>query len=435
MSDMETGKWSDLPNELLEMILTKLSSINIQNFQAVCPPWRNAAKSYTSSSSYTNLHHVPWLLLPKTDQDNYDFRFFSLQDDKVIRRISRPRDLNIPQKFYNSLCLGSSYGWLVMLDEMATPYLFDPFYLTQIQLPDIDTIELFKFSKSDDDGLDIIPYSGSTESLMHFKSVHDLRGYFFSNAVVSSNFYENRGEIYVLMIASFGDAGSQLMFFRSGGYDVWMLLGDYDQTYSDIVCYDDRFYALNAFADKVELWDTTIYTPELDEEFVVPMPPVLAETRSFLENCTSSRTYLVKSCEDDLLLVQRYIGDFVDGDPGEDIYRTLVFEVYKLDFSINEWVQVESLGDQVLFLGGVQSISLSIQDVPACQPNSIYFTDDCWARLHEHNVRYDVGVFHMEDKSIEAFHQCDLGSEPPPIWVDPKVMLESWAWNAKHYVS
>lgn len=438
MSDTQTSKWSKLPNELLEMILSKLSSINIQNFQAVCPPWRNAAKSYTSSSSYTNLQQVPWLLLPRKHEDDYDFRFFSLEDDKVIKRSRRPRDLEVPQKFYNSLCLGSSQGWLVMLDENVAPYLFDPFYLTQIQLPDIDTVEVFKFPKTDDNGFDVVPYSGSTESIMHFKSVHDLRGYIFTNAVISSNPYYGTGEFYALMIASFGNDGSQLMFFRSVGWEVWMLLGEYDDTYSDIVCYDDRFFALN-YPDKVELWDTNIYTPQIHTDFVVPLPEKILQTRTLLENFHMYRTYLVKSCED-LLLVQRYIGDFLDKDGPdhrEDTYKTLTFDVFKLDFNMNKWVQVSSLGDQVLFLGGIQSTSLSNQDVPACQANSIYFADDYWARIREHNIRYDVGIFDMEDQSIKSFYQCDIGTqvtEPSPIWVDPKVMLQSWAWNAENWM-
>ncbi|KAK1397181.1 hypothetical protein POM88_007044 [Heracleum sosnowskyi] len=269
------------------MILSKLSSINIQNFQAVCPPWRKAAKSYTSNSSYTNLQQLPWLFLPREHEDDYDF------------------------------------------------------------LPDIDTVEVFKFPKTDDNGFDVVPYSGSTESIMHFKSVHELRGYFFSNAVISSNPYY--------------------------GWEVWMLLGEYDDTYSDIVCYDDRFFALN-YPDKVELWDTNIYTPQIHTDFVVPLPEKILETQTSLQNFHMCRTYLVKSCED-LLLVQRYIGDFLDKDGpdhGEDIYKTLTFDVFKLDFDMNKWVE------------------------------------------------------------------CDVGTEvtePSPIWVDPKVMLQSWAWNAKNWIS
>lgn len=117
------------------------------------------------------------------------------------------------------------------------------FYLKQIQIPDIDTLEVFKFPKTDGNGFDVVPYHGFTENIRHFKSVDDLRGYFFSNVVLSSNPYYGTDEPYVLMFASFGNDGSQLMFFRSVGWEVWMMLGEYDDTYTDIVCYDDKFFA------------------------------------------------------------------------------------------------------------------------------------------------------------------------------------------------
>lgn len=267
------SQWSVLPNELLDIILSKMSLISILNFRAVCPSWRTAAKSYILSSSYPQVHQVPWLMLPPEQKDDNDFRFFSLEDKKVIKRLNRPQDLNVPQKFHNGLCLGSSHGWLVVLDEKVQPYLFDPFYLTQIQLPDIDTAEVLKFPKSDDNGYDVVPYYGSSGSILHIESVHDLRGYFFSNAVISANPYHNNGQFYALMIASFGDLGSQLMFFRAGDFHAWMLLGEVDDQYCDIVCYNDRFYALN-YPDKVEVWDTNIYTPVKDSVVVVPLPEI-----------------------------------------------------------------------------------------------------------------------------------------------------------------
>ena len=85
---------------------------------------------------------------------------------------------------------------------------------------------------------------------------------------------------------------------------------------------------------------------------------------------------MVESCGD-LLLVVRYIGEFVDWNgtlvreedrltehcthPKVCPYRTCLFHVYKLDFNEIKWVEMESLGDRALFLSGNQSVSVSAQ--------------------------------------------------------------------------
>ena len=61
-----------------------------------------------------------------------------------------------------------------------------------------------------------------------------------------------------------------------------------------------------------------------------------------------------------------------------------MFEIFKLDFVDNDqWVDVKSLGDRVLFLGGNHSMSVSTNDFPECKRNSIYFTDHYWERMNE----------------------------------------------------
>ena len=84
----------------------------------------------------------------------------------------------------------------------------------------------------------------------------------------------------------------------------------------------------------------------------------------------------MKSCGE-LLFVVRLIGDFVDGDgklvEEEDLfndeniqpYKTLLFHVYRLDPHEKKWVEMESLGDQIVFVGGNHSMSLRVEDCPA----------------------------------------------------------------------
>ncbi|KAL6184195.1 hypothetical protein ACLB2K_045599 [Fragaria x ananassa] len=55
---------------------------------------------------------------------------------------------------------------------------------------------------------------------------------------------------------------------------------------------------------------------------------------------------------------------------------TLTFEVYKLVFDDSKYVvqQVKTLGDQTLFVGDNQSMSVSASRFSWCRPNSIQCT-------------------------------------------------------------
>ena len=92
-----------------------------------------------------------------------------------------------------------------------------------------------------------------------------------------------------------------------------------------------------------------------------------------LHNKWNHKTYLVESSEGDLLRVIRVIED-------EYHYEMIIkFVVYKLvDFCGDpHWAEVNSLGNDALFLGDNHSISVVASNFVGCQPNSIYFCDNC----------------------------------------------------------
>lgn len=49
------------------------------------------------------------------------------------------------------------------------------------------------------------------------------------------------------------------------------------------------------------------------------------------------------------------------------------FQVYKLDFKLQRWIEVKTLGNNVFFLSSRSSLSLP---TPHCQGDHIYFADD-----------------------------------------------------------
>ena len=124
----------------------------------------------------------------------------------------------------------------------------------------------------------------------------------------------------------------------------------------------------------MEVWDFRRAFPTKITSIDKPSTLQKVVGNSFFIHNLSPKFYLVKTSTD-ILFIKWFIGDFVNAEGllvDEDYvlynskfcpYRTKLFYVYRLNFRQNTWEQVESLNDQVVFLGGNQSISLSSHDL------------------------------------------------------------------------
>ncbi|KAM7523882.1 hypothetical protein LguiA_013784 [Lonicera macranthoides] len=125
-----------------------------------------------------------------------------------------------------------------------------------------------------------------------------------------------------------------------------------------------------------------------------------------------------------LIMVARHVNcHAVEGEKGT-AYNTSGFIVYKHNPSNSSWFMVKNIGDDVLFLGFNSSFSISSSSCPftAYKKNHIYFTDNVTDFHREDNKRGgDLGVFNLEDESIESFpgFKCPKLNWPPPVWVTP----------------
>lgn len=93
-----------------------------------------------------------------------------------------------------------------------------------------------------------------------------------------------------------------------------------------------------------------------------------------------------------------------------------------MDFEKETWVSMRSLDDQAVFMGRNHSASVLVCDLPGCEENSVYFTDDYWERMNENYLYggHDMGVYNLKDKRVNHFYQLDaLKIQPPPCWYLP----------------
>ena len=106
-------------------------------------------------------------------------------------------------------------------------------------------------------------------------------------------------------------------------------------------------------------------------------------------------------------------------------YVTTGFKILKLESSSElkskneyDWVHVDNLGDQALFVGDT-SMSLSASSFNGCKANCIYFTYDnvdCYLNCLS-GGGYDMGVFSMKDGTINQHYKGkSLSSFAPPVW-------------------
>ncbi|XP_077240273.1 putative F-box protein At4g22660 isoform X1 [Tasmannia lanceolata] len=125
-SDM--GEWSEVPNELLVMVLDRLPHIIDQIwFGAMCSSWYQVAKENRHWLDFQD--KLPLMMLP--DKERTETRnFYSITKNKIY-------DIQLPE-FHCKWCCGSSKGWVITVDASSNIHLLNPFTGTQIQLPSLD---------------------------------------------------------------------------------------------------------------------------------------------------------------------------------------------------------------------------------------------------------------------------------------------------------
>ncbi|XP_077242186.1 F-box/kelch-repeat protein At3g18720-like [Tasmannia lanceolata] len=123
--------WSELPKELLQMILPSLSFLDYLRFRAVCSRWRSSLpKCPPSQNRGTN--PMPWLLLfYETLFSNKETKhaFFNPSTGELYQA-------KFPKLISSAKCLSSRHGWLLLLARAnSSLFFYNPFTGAKIDLP------------------------------------------------------------------------------------------------------------------------------------------------------------------------------------------------------------------------------------------------------------------------------------------------------------
>jgi hypothetical protein len=380
--------WRNLEALPLSMIFDKLVELMDHiYFSVVCKNWYTIAKvNYQNRQIKNNV--LPMLLIPTKRKCRTKRSLYGISSNTIYHF-----QLQVP---YNKRFCGSSHGWLAKVEySKATTIitLLNPFQkLVSIPLPPIYM-------------LDIDRRRENCECNVH-------------KVILSTNPTIRPHDYVVVAIYSMRNC----LAFIKAGQKIWTYI-DYNYfCFTDVLFYKGLVYAVGRWNNIVTF--DVCYSK--DEKVI---PNVLSSWGTVFAH----RAYLVKSLEGELWLVNKFIGypELVDGDDDRFIHSsgTKRFEVYKLELDIQsgkliQMLKLDSLGDNVLFLGDSDSLSLSASYFSNClQKDSIYYTDDFYddMPLPYPNGPFDMKIYNVKDGTFSQHcsYQHWFTRMPPALWVLP----------------
>ncbi|KAJ9165904.1 hypothetical protein P3X46_020719 [Hevea brasiliensis] len=392
-----TVDWTQLPPELIETISKSITVYaDYLHSRAVCRTWRSSIPK----NPYHLPPQLPWLMLPQSQYNQSHRAFFNLSTNKF-------HFLNLPEASHRNRHCGSSHGWLIILDDSPLVLLINPLTRAKFSLPPLTSFPNVVSFNYSDIGREYALQNSSGDR--YTRSLRQMRDWFIKKVVLSSSPLKASNFVAMTILNQTGD----LAYCRNGNQS-WTIIENARSFCEDVVCFNGFFYAVNK-SGQIAICDVTSDSPEV----------------SFIETprqAGGDMQYLVSSA-DELLLVTRYLDlEFEVDHPDRQqyiMYRTIRFEVFRLDWSGPRWVRVRSLGDKVLFIGENTSLSLSATDFSGCMGNCIYYTDDYSDTNYDgHFGEHDLGIFKLLDGSIEPLpcYPRNFHSRlrwPPPLWVSP----------------
>ncbi|KAF5191357.1 F-box protein skip23 [Thalictrum thalictroides] len=409
----------DLPDHVLELVVEHLCLPDLFRFGWVCKLW----KSVCDPLQFQN--HLPWLIGPfnnnKDDDDSslaFDstetaIGFFSLRNQRIYKA-------ELPELSNRRICGSLPAGWLMTIHENSEIQLFNPFIMNRlsqtwssaslIYLPPMSKLPGVTTELTENE----LFYVGTSIRVpaAHFRfPSKEMRDVCIDNVAMSSSLITKGTVIMVIQ-----GVDCALAFYIIGGVEqVWTPVSRElgNSLFHDLTYYKGKFFAVhnNGYVVVIDgVKENSLFSPSL--KIVVGRHPF-----KFADH-----HYILES-SGDLLVVLRYLKALDDSKTWR-LYRTVGFKVLKLDFTGRDisWVEVESIGDRSLFLGGNTSFTIQANEFSGCKPNCIYFTDNFYNYNREFGG-HDLGVFSLQDGSIENFHyqSDDVVVMPPPVWYAPNL--------------
>ncbi|XP_024932652.2 F-box protein SKIP23 [Ziziphus jujuba] len=391
------SQWSTLDSDVLEVITKRLDAetpLDIQRLRAVCRGWRSSIPPPNPPPSSNNDNIIKSAKLPLDDLPFRSLKNVKGKEGHLSLKQTTVYCLQPLVKFQTGRNPNSSIrNWFVKIEETESPgkvILKHPLS----RMP----IKTFGNINSLPKAVDLLDYrvrEVAKEYRLQYvpgesRRPRDVDKY---NKIVVGQ--KENGDFMVMTMYGRG----KLIAWRMGE-DKWVKI-DNEFCCKDIAYHKGKFYAVD---EKRRL--ITVECSSLEVTQVVP--PTYGE---FGEQQASPRsTYLVKSQEDELFLINKYDCTFLD--------------VFKLDEESGQWdFNWLWSSDWVLFVGeNGFSFSVSAEKFGGCKENCIYFSDDCFSSAWDDYPVFDADKFDFPYTFLphKDFSPCSKLFWPPPTWLKQK---------------
>ncbi|PRQ20039.1 hypothetical protein RchiOBHm_Chr7g0223801 [Rosa chinensis] len=390
------SKWAvSLTVDVAFVILDKLlEPIDHVHFAAICKLWHSFAEHYNRTTRRWPKLLPPMLILPG-DQD----LIYSLSEGKVYHKIS----LAMPRfNFRRYYACGN--GWLAsMHGPNSTIHFLNPF----TRATHVLRCRGWRFGRSTE----------PKQARMSPELEQAPKLILFGDPSV------NGGNSF--MVVAFYTTDSTLGFIR-GGQSFCSSIETMEQyAITDAIFYKGQVYAVDKNLGRIMSFDVKTCTSG---------DSLKAKILNTTYMRSSSQSYLVESTKGELLHVRRFLKVQREWDQ-LTMPVTFTFKVYKMVFDDNGYVvqqvELKTLGDETLFVGDSQSMSISASRFSWCQPNSIYYTSDSITVEDDYRnfnscCQCDMGIFNLEEGTTTPLqcypqHSSEEYRLKPATWILPPI--------------
>ncbi|KAL5726596.1 hypothetical protein ACHQM5_009627 [Ranunculus cassubicifolius] len=349
------GNWSELHEDLLIIIAKKLITIeDFIRFGAVCRAWRSATLDKHQFPLFSKAL-FPWLMLAENVDEDYRAVFSPLENNICTIKLPEARGCQ---------CWGSPFGWLVThsLHQGLELHLLNPFSRSRIRLPSKVDFNVWNHKNP-------------------LQSMHKAM-------IISITEYDNAKKVMYLVFAIIGDTNNLVM--ARDGLDTWITIQNTKSiaipNIQDVIQFNGVFYTVDRYA----------WVDEFGKLDLVPVAKRRACPPNTNQGHSNLQKYLVEFDHELHMTVRKW---------SRDTYKTISIQVYKFDR--RGWKKLETLGDNVVFVGRNTSFALKASEHPGCKPDCIYFTTD-----------KEMGIFYMETGNSDYLFQ---GLSSPSVWIMPRI--------------
>ncbi|KAF7845269.1 F-box protein [Senna tora] len=352
-NNSDDNKWSHIPDDILESIINqRLSISDTLRISGVCSNWRSTvAKSIVANNHCTPLPEFPLIFLQQFINISQRSFFFNLCTRRLSSLTITPRQDGLNLK----TCLGSIQGWMILLiiysvDAGRSVAFFNPVTNSSVYLPvrlnhQTRVAKIVASSKPTDQDCIVVCMLRDHCNLL-FSRV-------YNNSDESSSWTRIEGDM---------KAGVIFM-------DVEILDGKLYALTGKILLNAILVYDLSSQQDKKPINPKMLV--HLSE--VIPPPFIYRDgniihsmgcTLRFLAVDASRRELLLVCLYFDTVFARESLGDMNVLKELIDPPEITKFQVFKLEMNDcnNQgyyWVNVENLGDRILFVGNMKSFVVS----------------------------------------------------------------------------